>query len=648
MRRFIALVLLAACAAPTEEAPPSTNTASCSEDAPCRLESGVAQRGAISVRGEADHFTLAVAGTARPIVRLQLSADAPVTPVRYVATLLSPQGTVVGTVGPSPSGKPQNLDASFLVGGTGEYRLLVRDANGQGRDERNGYTLTATELADPDTTEPDDEQPPLASAPQGWVSFFGDRDLRSFDSSGEILALRLQQPAGDGNLRLRARVLRRSDSTPDDLASAVPVAEVVQPRAGVDAALDLARYFDAGRYVLEVSDADGTQAESTMAWTAVLERVADPDAGETAQRNDTPETATTLPTSGTVVGVVGSEGDRDWYAIDLPATTTPEIIEVRIDPGTSNNEVETLWAVGVLRATPSGTCNATCGPLAFCAGTQCAHDLRALRIYQRGDVRAQSVRIPHLGPARRVHVLVADQGDDARTTHGYTLTTALFADPDAPEPDDQRSVARPVEASDDGTGTLRFSGTGAISWWEYVDGRSTADQPADGDWFELRIPPPPVAPTCVGDGTDVGPCNPVDGDPENPVRLSRAVYGLSLRWQGPSDGAYRLGLQGVVPLDATRTACRFSFDDRIAHRTGSEWSVGNAPTDPCFCLPPTEADRGRVWLKVEAAHRTDPPETNRYSDAPYAWELTLSPDALQTTCQQQCAALASPSRCPGE
>jgi hypothetical protein len=136
------------------------------------------------------------------------------------------------------------------------------------------------------------------------------------------------------------------------------------------------------------------------------------------------------------------------------------------------------------------------------------------------------------------------------------------------------------------------------------------------------------------------------------VLLPRPDYGLTLHWRGPSDGIYRLGLQGVVPTPDGGLACTFSLDERFAHPEGGDggYVYGNDPTDLCFCISSANAtaDAGSVWLRVEAAHRPQPPAPNQSSDLPYSIELDLSPNQLQPICDGGCAPLFERSVCPGQ
>lgn len=666
-RRLLAGALVLAACTKVAPPPPPPPPATCTEAAPCVLAPGTPARDRIAAGGEVDHYLLrvpAVTAGARTILHLELASLATVTPVRFVVVVLAPGGkSVVGTLGPAAQTASQRLSANLLVADAGDYPILVRDVQTTAADPHNEYLLTATLLADPDAGEPDDL--PASARPmalgaaevkaEGTIASRGDRDLLSFEVTGTgVLAFIGVHAAATGDtVRLRARILQRAAATPDDLAAATALAEVQASKAGAALEASLTRFLAAGRYLVEISDLAGTESDARpeAKWTVTLATVADPDPLEQASRNDTAQTATALvPGAAALHGAIGSQGDRDWYRVSVPACDTGQIVEVKLDPLQANGELRLLWAVGEKLREPAGACDASCGPATFCAGTKCAYKLRAMRGYAANDGVAQVVRLPHRGGASEVLVLVSDQGDDGRSARPYAVSAELFADPDPNElqaSNDARANATVLSPTVDAAGTVRFKASGRISWWDYVDGRATYQQGADGDWYALDLPPRDPAPACGAGGTDGG-CFDADAG-TGPSLAVRPMYGLSMTWKGPPDGTYRIGLQGVVSVDATKTACRFSFDERYA-RLGADgtYAFGDEATDPCLCLPSAQAERDRLWLKVEAAHRPAPPQANRYSDEAYEFELRLSPGVLLPTCLSKCDAVKQASTCPGE
>jgi hypothetical protein len=246
---------------------------------------------------------------------------------------------------------------------------------------------------------------------------------------------------------------------------------------------------------------------------------------------------------------------------------------------------------------------------------------------------------------------VEDQGDLGMTTNPYTITVSIMGDPDPNEPaapNDTWDAATPVTytlsspyaiapATVDGgpppdSGTpysqISYSGSGMISWYDYITGDTTAQEPEDLDWFELPLPPLEPAPCVVyippdagpdagepdggdagePDGGDAGESDAGDAGPEGPdsgayritdagiseflydagcetltdggdecaqvicsfypdggpVLAPRPDYGIVASWHGPADGTYELGLQATASVGNSQ-GCLFSFDQTYAH-----------------------------------------------------------------------------------
>src|SRR2546428_598927 len=79
---------------------------------------------------------------------------------------------------------------------------------------------------------------------------------------GEAVKLTITQGATGGALRLKARVLKRDATHPDDVMAAVPVVEQSASKAGVAVSIELARFYAAGKYLLELTDASGLASDA--------------------------------------------------------------------------------------------------------------------------------------------------------------------------------------------------------------------------------------------------------------------------------------------------------------------------------------------------------------------------------------------------
>lgn len=651
MRRALAACLLFAVGCKKTVAPPPPTA--CVDATPCALEGydGGRAIGFITAAGQVDVYTLTVPAAraqVRTLLQLALDDDAVVTPVKPVLIVETPDGgNVIGFRGPATGSGFQHLQANYLAPGAGTFPVLVRDALSRGVDPHNSYVLTGGLLDDPDRGEPDDLPPqarPLAlgttpAQQSGFIASAGDTDLCSFEVPAPGLLVHTvvaQAPSSSSPLRLRARLLARSTASPDSLEAATPLLEAHASAAGAGLTFDAQRFYPAGRYLIALDDLTGVNADerAVAQWTVSINSVPDPDPNEGATRNDTPATATVLaPGAAALQGAIASQGDRDWYQIALPATATAQLLELKLDPQLVNQDLQLNWAVGTSIAAPSAPCDASCASTLFCASSFCAFTAHASHQWAHGETAPQVVRIRHLGPAETVYVVVNDSGDLGHSTRLYAVSARLFADPDANETtafNDTLAAATALASTTDGAGVSHVSGGGAIASWDFRDDqpqRPTGPQPlADLDWYQIPLPPKP------------------DGGAS-----PRPSIGMTMHWRGPSDGDYRLGLQGAVALaDGGGVGCKFAFDDQFAHREGADGGyVFGVGGDPCLCLAAPNAQADSIWVRIEAAHRPGPPGPNQYSDLPYSFTLDLAPgQMLQTSCGDAgCAEVTQAASC---
>ena len=679
-KRLLLLALAAACSSGggggTTTPPPAVT---CTDEAPCVLTPGAAATGGIVKAAQVDTYSIASTATGRTLLSLSLSMPAAATSVRLLLLLESSDGTqVLATRGPTPGAGPQSLGGNFLLPNAGTYRVVIRDSANTHVDTHNNYSLTAALLADPDTNEPDDtaaQAVPIAltsalEQSSGYVASSKDLDLRSFTvATSGLVEWSVSIAASSETLKLRARLLHRSATTPNDLSAATSVAEVDASTPGGAVSSKLVRSLSAGQYLIAIDDVSSSESDPAAQWTTGIRTLSNPDPQEqNGATNDTAATATVLSSSGSVQGAIGSQGDVDWYTISLPVETVPHILEIKLDPQQSNQDVELSWAAGELLAAPAGACNTSCGPSDFCASTNtCAYNLHALHHFAAGEIRPQIVRIRHTGAAESVRVLVRDFGDQRWTVNKlYALTTRYLADPDAHETpvlNDSLAAATQLNFSIDADGGVHAGGSGTISSWDAIDGVSQVSTPkerTDLDWYSFNLPARQAFENCPteADGgvdplPDGGPCNPLpDG---GTGFFPRPDYGINVRWQNPQDAAYGLRLLGKIPVgDAGTPTCLFAFDQFNAKAsqltTDSDGGItfGKDP-NTCFCLPAAnDAALSQVWVRAEPTGQAGfPAVPNTYSDNPYSFSVDLTPGALQTACDGGCT-VPTLTKCPGE
>src|SRR5205823_10292395 len=64
----------------------------------------------------------------------------------------------------------------------------------------------------------------------------------------------------------------------------------------------------------------------------------------------------------------------------------------------------------------------------------------------------------------------------------YAVSARLFDDADPNETfaaNDTRDAGTPLAASVDQAGAVHYSATGQITWWDYIDGKTTAELASD-------------------------------------------------------------------------------------------------------------------------------------------------------------------------
>ncbi|HUJ27873.1 MAG TPA: hypothetical protein VLW85_17735 [Myxococcales bacterium] len=676
-RALIALAIVACSKGEGPPPPPPDAGPSCTDTTPCTLTPGTTGTGGIATVGQVDTWVLQATGSGRIILRLQAGMTAPATPVRLLFSLQSADGSqVLATRSSTANTGPQKVQGNFLLPGAGSYRVVVRDSTNTHADSHNGYTLDASVIADPDSNEPDDAPGQakalgLSSVVQqasGVVASAGDVDLRSFTMAppGGLVEWSVSQAAAAASpLRLRARLLLRSTAAPDDMGAATKVAEVDADLAGAAVSSTLVRSLAAGDYLIALDDFTGLESDPTTQWTTGIRTLPNPDPNEQGgATNDTPATATAVSAGGSTTGAIGSQGDVDWYAIALPSETQTHLLQLTLDPQTANQDLELYWAAGELLPAASGACDPSCGPADFCdPGGGCDYNLHALHHFAHAETQPQVVRIRHLGPATTVRVLVRDFGDKRWTLDKpYKLSTSYIAESDENEQaatNDTLATATPLANSVDTDGGVHFDGGGTLSWWDNIDGVTQVTNPkleTDLDWFQVPLPARVPAEGCnvETDGAvdfplpDGGVCNP---EPDGGTAYRpRPDYGVAVRWQDPSDGAYGLRLLGKVELPDAGRECVFAADEfhAGAARDAGGFVLGTSD-DFCVCLPSSigDADAGHFWMRVEPTTATAFLPEPAYSDAPYLFSVDLTPNELQKNCDGGCSG-PFPSRCPGE
>ena len=154
-----------------------------------------------------------------------------------------------------------------------------------------------------------------------------DRDLFAFDApaDGSIVKVTLSMATAQTRVNPKYKILQ-DNGTPDGAPTPFSAED---PQKSQGEATDFTaahRLETAGRYYIAVEDARFVDDSFDIVneYTVAAEIVADPDANEP---NNTDDTAT-VETGGTFTGQIATNGDEDWYAIDVPAGA--QIVDVTI------------------------------------------------------------------------------------------------------------------------------------------------------------------------------------------------------------------------------------------------------------------------------------------------------------------------------
>ena len=687
-----ALGLAAACSKNGAVTPPPPPAVVCNYATPCALIPGSdATSGMIAAEAQADVYTVDIPASRaglRTILQLKVDDPAPVTPVKLTAILLPAAGSAaLATLGPTKTSGPQALRGNILMPGPGQYRVLVRDVTSTSADSHNGYSISAALLDDPDAAfEPDNTFAtgrPIAfststAQQSGSIAFAGDVDVLTFavPAPGSTARFALSQAAVAGSsLRLRATLLKIL--TPGDLAGALTVVELSAAAPGAGVSLEQTRSLAAGSYAIAIdhqppstnpaSEFPGSDATAAGRYTVSLQALAEPDPQEQTTRNDTAATATLLSVGGAgLEGAIGSQTDHDWYRIEVPAASTAKLIEVKLDPLAANTDLALNLTVAEPVATPVAPCDYSCGSNLLCvAGPTpttplCGFDMHALHQFSRGETTPEAVRIPHLGAARAIYVVVSDQGDLRFSNLHYKVSARVIDEPDVNEllvRNDTIDAGTILDASVAADKTVVYTTTGAISHWDYIDLKGRLDTRHDVDWYSLALPPRELGPPDGGcpipdGGADGGDAGTDAGCPDVPQ--PRKDYGIAVQWHGPADAAYKIGISGTVVVpDGGGAACRFNVSDNAGQlpglrQDGGTFSYGDQPTDLCFCLAARNAEEDKLWFRVDAYNRTLAPSANHYSEQPYSVTLSLSPGKLQTACDGGCVPSTTNNPCAAQ
>lgn len=360
-----ALALLAAAAAlagcskettpQTDAGVPVNNCASWSQAASnsdCALTSGQGKQGIIATEGDQGWFVLDVPAplAARSLLSVTASYgdNAKRTPVTLSINVLSADGK--SSIGQASADRAHGAYDAQLVtrlAAAGRYFIQVSNASGEdaAKETRFPYTLTATQVSDPDANEPNDDAPaPIALAGceqdlvvRGAFATSGDRDRFAFDVPSSpctqggrtLLYVHAVETAPASSQAVRLYFSLTGPTTAEG--------DSENRSAGQKAATAIVA--PAGKYELRVINRQDAspdpmgRGDLSFAYQITLRLYSDKDPNEASSGNDTLETATNVPLSLSsplsLTGGLAYRGDQDIYKV-VNGTGAPSRLHYKI------------------------------------------------------------------------------------------------------------------------------------------------------------------------------------------------------------------------------------------------------------------------------------------------------------------------------
>lgn len=327
--------------------------------------------------------------------------------------------------------------------------LLV--ASGCGKDDGNqGTTLDAgvVQCERDDISKPENAAALSAGAdePQtGYVCPEGDRDWYTVEvPTGEtILNVSLKMGVALSPVEANYTVWTIDEEGQPGSVAAAP------PFTAVGSDLQNVHCMEPGTYLLSVNDAGDDSADVRNQYELSVSTAADGDQNEP---NNTKESATALSSGQTATGYITCPGDKDLYAIDVPAGN---LVEIQLESEVANYEPKLELADD-------------------------NDQVLVQEINRSGRVRRTSVdRFATLPGGGRYYVTVSDDDDfDADPEVPYQLTVDFVPDTDQNEPNNTAETATEL------TSTPMSCGG---SWSGWVEMQGTIGAPGDNDWFEVPL-----------------------------------------------------------------------------------------------------------------------------------------------------------------
>ena len=327
------------------------------ENTPTRVSSGEPIKGTIGVEGDEDWFVIESCGE-RVLTMTLTNAPAFDTPVQYDLQLFDAEMNQINReFDINGADGTTELSTNHYLPQQALYYVRVADRLGTGFDDAQSYTLTLTARPVPDgeaepngnSSNPQEIQANATELPSGvgvtgFIASEGDDDWYALTVTGEsVVRFSLtNMPAFDTPVQFDLRLYDTNAETELNREFDID---------GTDGTTELeSQHYlpGAGTYYFRVLDRTGDAFDYDQGYTLTVTELIEPDAdvepnGNTDNPQEIQATATPVSSGVPFEGFVASEGDDDWYALDVtgeaivqfelsnaPAITTPVQFDLRL------------------------------------------------------------------------------------------------------------------------------------------------------------------------------------------------------------------------------------------------------------------------------------------------------------------------------
>ncbi|HYV45834.1 MAG TPA: cell-cell cohesion protein MtsF [Myxococcaceae bacterium] len=661
-------------------------------DSRCALQQDADHLDFISIPNDQDWFSFRTPPTmnARSLLRVTGGYGVPATPVQLSLNVLQEDGraSISGLVADKHGqGAPQGLQilTRFTAPDTRLVLLAADLPDSPTRpqsDARNPYLVRWTVLQDPDPNEPNDATAtpiPLdasfSGSQTGVLATQDDRDLFSINAPtvGRILYFHIGEatPSPKPALYRLAYTLYSPGGTQvaegrvDNVFSTVDLATARIVQAAGTYTLDVHAYREPG----VIGPLPGDDRLTYKIDVLIVDQQDANEPNDNIAQADPRAVSLALGSTRTFTGRIGSVGDPDWFAVDVPSSANAQLLHYKVTPPSGTGRFPPLplgpggipdREVSVVTVVTQGTAacqtDSTLCPKGY--GGNPNYQLAVEQICARApaqclwSTREEDYAYPNLknfegkfpisphGTTTRYYVVVQDVGNDWADDRNYTLQVTLEADADDTGRLSQPAQTEVVPLAQDTSGaTFPAPPAGASTLsgkLSFGYGRLFNNDPAVGQGIRGPIDYDAVETDLDRYELDIPFQDPANGPLDRTWELQWTVQNVNGTQPenlfvdvelcdgttAPTDG----GTCSSVKTSRSGGGLVFTYDDaslyswwNINQGIGLQplWDLATTPTSStvtargygCFCFEPRFIQGGKFFLRVGGVDRNTWDET---------------------------------------